>query len=130
MLECDLIKCQKTFHAVGDVPATQSCPTDVLDIAIELKRGSAGLTDKLGTPFLISNLATIGLSIVHDFNLLDRSISGESGRISDEFVLTDNFIDDEPTTTAYTPDLLLVMQDADAASLLNGFTLDARQLDR
>src|SRR5947199_4072452 len=125
MLEHDFIKCQKAFHAVGDVTATQSCSTDVLNVAIEFKRRFAYLTDKLSTPFLIANLITVGLAVIHDFNLLDRSISGEAGRISDEFVFTDNFIDDEPTTTTYTPDLLLVMQDADTASLLNGFALCA-----
>jgi len=25
MLECNLIKCQKAFHAISNVPATQSC---------------------------------------------------------------------------------------------------------
>src|SRR5206468_10503846 len=85
MFELNLIKCHNAFHAVGDVTTTQSCSTDVLNVAIEFKRRFACFTDKLGTPFLISNLATIGLAIVHDFNLLDRAISGEAGRISDEF---------------------------------------------
>ena len=59
MLECDLIKCQKALHAVRDVPATQSCSTDVLDVAVQFKRRLAGLTNKLSTPFLIgSSLAT------------------------------------------------------------------------
>jgi len=129
MLECDLIKCQKAFHTVSDMPATQSCSTDVLDVAIEFERRFAGLTNKLGTPFLISNLAAISLAIIHDFNLLDRTISIDSGRVSDEFVFADDFIDDEPATTADAPDLLLVVQDAHAARLLNRLALNSRQLN-
>src|SRR5215471_19084981 len=71
MLECDLIKCQKAFHSVGDVSATQSCSTDVLDVAIEFKLRFASLTDKLSAPFWISNLVTVSLAIVHDFDLLN-----------------------------------------------------------
>jgi hypothetical protein len=57
MLECDLIKCQKAFHTVSDVPATQGCSTDVFDVVIEFKRRFAGLTDKFSSPFLIANVA-------------------------------------------------------------------------
>jgi hypothetical protein len=123
MFECDLIKCQKAFHAVSDVPATQGCSADVFDVAIELKRRFAGLTDKLDAPFLISNLTTLGLAIVHDFNLLDRSISGETGRISDVFVFADDLIDYEPAAAAHEPDLLFVVQHAHAAGLLDSFAL-------
>src|SRR5438067_3752666 len=130
MPECDLIKCQKAFHAVGDVPATQSCSTDVSDIAIQFKRRFAGLSDKLGSPFFIANLATISLAIIHDFNLLDRTIGFDSDRISDEFMFADNFIDNKPTTATDAPDLLLVTQNADAAVLLNGLALKGRQPHR
>src|SRR4029453_14902659 len=128
MLECDLIKCQEAFHAISNVPATQSCSTDVFDVAIEFKRRFAGLTEKLGSPFLIANLASIGLAIVHDFNLLDRTIGIESGRISDELLFANAFIDDEPAPPPDAPHLLLVVQDAHAARLLNGLALKARQL--
>src|ERR1044071_5228025 len=114
MLECDLIKCQKALHAVRDVPATQSCSTDVFDVAIEFERRFAGLPDKLSAPPLIANLAAISLAIIHDFNLLDRPISIESRRVSDEFMFADHLIDNEPATSAYTPDLLFVSQHADA----------------
>src|SRR5438045_8612592 len=100
MPECDLIKCQKAFHAVGDVPATQSCSTDVFDVAIEFKRGFAGLSHKLGSPFLIANLASISLAITHDFNLLDRTLGIELGRISGVFVFADRFIDVKLTRSA------------------------------
>jgi hypothetical protein len=128
MPECDVIQCKKAFHAISDMPATQSCSTDVFDVAIEFQRRFTVLTDKLGSPFLIPNLASIGLAIVHYFNLLHRTIGIESGRISDEFMFANNLIDDEPTTASDSPDLLLVMQDADAARLLDGLALNARQL--
>src|SRR5262249_38229822 len=114
----DFIKCQKAFHAVRDVPATQSCSTDVLNVAVEFKRRFAGLTNKLSTPLLISNLAAIGLAIIHDFNLLDRAISIEPCRVSDEFMFADHLIENEPATTAHSPDLLFVSQHADATDLL------------
>src|SRR4029450_12243518 len=104
MLERDLIECEQAFHTVSDVPATQSRSTDVFDVAIEFERRFAGLADKLGAQFLISNLASVGLAIVHDFNLLNRTISIDSRRVSDEFVFADNFIDDKPTTATYPPD--------------------------
>src|SRR5215813_12230897 len=106
--------------------ATQCRSTDVFNIAVESKRRSAGFADKLGTPFLISNLATIGLAIVHDLDLLDRSIRSEASRVCDKFVFANNFIDDKPTTSVYSPDLLFVAQNAHSARLLNGFALRAR----
>src|SRR4029077_3307645 len=124
MFERDLIESQKAFHTVGDVAATQSCSTDVFDVAIEFKRRFAVLTDKLGSPFLIANLTTVGLAVVHDFNLLDRSVGIESGCVSDEFVFADDFIDDEPATAADAPHLLLIVQDAHPARLLNRLPLN------
>ena len=126
LLERDLIKCQKAFHAVGDVTATQSCSTDVLDVAVEFERRFACLTDKLGMPFLIANLITVGLAVIHDFNLFDRAVRVQTDCIGDKLVFADNFVDDKPTAAAYAPDPLLAIQDADAASLLNGFALNAR----
>ena len=79
---------------------------------------------------MIANLASIGFAIIHDFNLLDRTIGIESGCVSDEFVFADDFVDDEPATTANAPHLLFGVQDAHAARLLNGLALKARQLHR
>ena len=117
MFERDLIKCQKAFHAVGDVPATQSRAADVFDVAIEFERRFARLTDKLISPFLIANLATVGFAVIHDFDLLDRTVRVQTGGIGNKLVFADDFIDDEPATAAYAPDLLFIMQEADAASL-------------
>src|SRR5262245_3790697 len=125
MLEHDFIKCQEAFDPISYVPATQGRSTDVFDIAVQFERRSARFTDKLRTPLLISNLAAISFAIVHDFNLLDRSVGIEPCREGDELVFADNFVDDKPATTTYTPDLLLVAENAHADRLLNGLALIA-----
>src|SRR4029450_8752661 len=130
MLERDFIECEQAFHAISDVPATQRCSADVFNVAIEFERRSAVLTDKLGEPLLISNLATVGLAIIHGFEWPAGAVRVQSHRISDNLVLADNFIDDKPATAADAPNLLVVTQNTHAARLLNGLALNARQLHR
>jgi hypothetical protein len=130
MLEGDLIKCHEAFAPVSDVPTTQSRSTDVFDIAIEFERRSAVLPDKLGTPLLISNLATIGFAIVHNFNLLDRSIRVQANRICNEFMFPDYLIDNEPPAGSDPPDGLLIFQHANTACLFDGLALRRGQFNR
>ena len=45
-------------------------------------------------------------------------------------MFADDFIDDEPAATAHAPDLLLVVQHAHAARLLDSFALSRSQFHR
>src|SRR5262249_21316880 len=123
----DIIEREKTFHPVGDVATTQSRAADVLDIPIQFQLRLAGLAYELGTPVFITNFASLGFAIIHHLNLFDRAIGIQADCVGDKLVFADDFIDDEPAATAHAPDLLLIVQHAHAAGLLNSFALSRSQ---
>ena len=78
--EAVAIGCQQSLHTLGDMRRRQGCASDIPNIAIDLERTAAGLSNKLREPARASDLAPIGLPILQDLDAVDGAAGCQATR--------------------------------------------------
>src|SRR5579863_10262672 len=102
--EYDFIGCEQSADAVGDVLTRKRCTGDILNLLVQPQLLAGALRDELAAPVGVTNLAPVGFPVFENLSSLYRAILLQSQGEGNEFMLTHDFVRNEPPARRNAPD--------------------------
>src|SRR3954465_2090282 len=87
---------EQALDAIGDVANGQGRAADICDVGANRKRTVGRLAYELVAPFQFTDLVAIGLEVLYDLELPHAAVCIKAQCVSDQLMLADDLIDEEP----------------------------------
>src|SRR5258708_3519967 len=91
-----LVEEEQSPDSIGQMANGEGGATDVTDIGADLKRAPDRLAGELVAPLQLAHLIAVGFLVLDDLDLLHTAVSVDAQRVSDQLVLADYLVDEEP----------------------------------